>query len=158
MELERARTIADAVVKKLEPYCEKIAVAGSIRRRRPFVNDIDLVVIPKDPWNLHQEILGLCRPYPAKMGGTKIMRIPVAGIDIDIYFADEKTWATLLLIRTGSTAHNIKLCSIAKKRGWHLAANGDGLFNETGSRLAGETEQSIFAMLGEKYRQPEERE
>ncbi|GAI69385.1 unnamed protein product, partial [marine sediment metagenome] len=43
MELEKAKVIADTVVKALEPYCERIMVAGSIRRQKPTVRDIDLV-------------------------------------------------------------------------------------------------------------------
>ncbi len=155
--LERAEKIANAVVKKLEPYCKKIVVVGSIRRRCPSVNDIDIVLLPSDPWNLHQEILNLSRPFKPKASGPKIMRIEVSSTQVDIYFADETTWATLLLIRTGSTENNIRLCSIAKKKGWHLAASGDGLFDEKGKRIAGDSEESIYEALDLKYQKPEER-
>ncbi len=155
--LERAEKIANAVVKKLEPYCKKIVVVGSIRRRCPSVNDIDIVLLPSDPWNLHQEILNLSRPFKPKASGAKIMRIEVSSTQVDIYFADEATWATLLLIRTGSAENNIRLCSIAKKKGWHLAASGDGLFDEKGKRIAGESEESIYEALDLKYQKPEER-
>ena len=155
--LERAEKIAEAVIAKLKPYCTKIEVAGSIRRKRPRVHDVDIVLIPSDPWNLHGEILGLCRPFPARMSGSKIMSINVDGNQVDLYFADESTWATLMLIRTGSKENNIRLCSTAKKKGWHLAANGDGLFDETGKRIAGDTEASIYEALELKYQRPEER-
>lgn len=164
--LGTAERAAQAIVKKLWPFCQRIEVAGSIRRHRPWVNDIDLVLIPKDLWTLHQEILRLCQPNPAKMSGSKIMRIPVNGIDVDIYFADEKTWATLLLIRTGSAQNNIRLCSTAKARGMKLHADGSGLFKivtcDVGTpredRIAGDTELSIFQALGLKYLPPEERD
>jgi DNA polymerase (family 10) len=159
--LDRAEKIAEAIVAKLKPYCKQIEIAGSIRRRRPFIGDIDIVLIPSDPWNLHQEILGMCRPFPAKMSGSKIMRVTVVSnsgpVQVDIYFADETTWATLLLIRTGSTENNIRLCLRAKQRGWHLAADGSGLFNEAGQRIAGDSEQSIYEALGLPYQEPWER-
>ena len=155
--LERAQKTADAIVEKLKPYCKRIEIAGSIRRRRPRVHDIDICLIPSDPWNLHHEILGLCRPFPATANGNKLMRIQANGTQVDIYFADETTWATLLLIRTGSAENNIRLCSIAKKRGWHLHADGSGLFDETGHRIAGDTEASIYEALGLKYQRPEKR-
>jgi len=155
--LERARETAEAIVEKLKPYCKRIEIAGSIRRRRPRVNDIDLVLIPSDPWNLHHTILGLCRPFPATASGSKLMRIQVNGIQVDLYFADETTWATLLLIRTGSAENNIRLCSIAKNRGCHLHADGSGLFNEKGERIAGDTEASIYEALGLKYQEPTKR-
>ena len=152
--LERAQKVADAVVKHLSPYCERIEVAGSIRRRKPWVNDVDLVLIPKDPWNLHGELMKLGQ---LKMSGKKIMRVMVGSTQVDIYAADENTWATLLLIRTGSKENNIRLCSRAKDMGWHLAASGDGLFDETGRRIAGDTEISIYNALGLPYQEPRER-
>jgi DNA polymerase (family 10) len=157
--LEAAELIAKAIVAKLKPYCKRIEVAGSVRRQRPRVNDIDLVLIPLDIWNLHHELMGLGQ---MRMSGTKILRVispsPYGPLQVDIYIATPETWGTLLLIRTGSTEHNIRLCARAKQRGWHLAANGDGLFNEEGKRIAGDDEASIFRALGLAYREPPERE
>ena len=154
MQLERAKAIAEEVIKRLSPYCQKIEVAGSVRRKKPTVNDIDLVLIPSDLWNLQHEIMGMGQ---VRMSGMKIMRVMVGIVQVDLYIASPETWATLLLIRTGSAENNIRLATLAKKRGWHLAASGDGLFNENGQRIAGDTERSIFEALGLKYQAPEER-
>jgi len=153
--LERAGKIAEEVVKLLAPYCRRIEVAGSIRRKKAFVRDVDLVLIPSDPWNLLHELKGL---GPMRMHGGKIMRGTVGSTQIDCYVADEDTWATLLLIRTGSAENNIRLATLAKKKNWRLAASGDGLFNEKGERVAGDTEESIYAFLGLKYQEPWERD
>jgi len=59
MDLEKAKAIADEVVRRLGPYCTKIEVAGSIRRRKPWVKDVDIVLIPSDSWNLSQQVRGL---------------------------------------------------------------------------------------------------
>ena len=152
--LERAQKIADQVIKRLSPYCKKIEVAGSVRRKRPWVNDIDFVLIPDDLWNLHHEIKGLGQ---VKVGGSKIMKVMAGSTQVDFYFADDQTWATLLLIRTGSAENNIRLATLAKNKGWRLAASGDGLFNERGERVAGDTEISIYNALGLPYQKPEER-
>lgn len=154
MKLEGAQKIANEVVKRLSPYCQRIEIAGSVRRQKPWVNDVDLVLIPKDLWNLHGELMKLGQ---LKMSGKKIMRLSVGNIQVDIYVADEDTWSTLLLIRTGSTQNNIRLCRRAKSMGWRLAASGDGLFDDTGKRVAGDTEGSIFKALGLPYQHPEER-
>ena len=154
MELERAQKIADEVVKRLSPYCWRIEVAGSIRRRKPSPRDIDIVLTPSDLWNLTHEIAGL---GPARLMGSKLKRVLYNGVQIDLYFADEETWATLLLIRTGSKENNIRLATLAKKRGWHLAASGDGLFNKRGERIAGDSEESIYEALGVTYQKPEGR-
>lgn len=154
MELEKAKVIANSVVKALEPYCEKIVVAGSIRRQKPIVNDIDLVVVAHDRWNMDTVMR---RMGSIKMAGSKIARVEMDSIRLDIYFATPETFATLLLIRTGSAENNIRLASLAKRKGWHLAASGDGLFNEKGERIAGDSEESIYEALGLLWQPPEGR-
>lgn len=123
MALERAEAIARDVVESLSPYCSRIEVAGSIRRRKLWVNDVDIVLIPKDLWNFHNEIVKLGQ---VRMSGAKILRVEVGNTQVDLYVADEHTWATLLLIRTGSEENNIRLASLAKRKGWQLKANGEG--------------------------------
>ena len=154
MQLKEAKVIADEVIKRLSPYCQRIEVAGSVRREKPTVNDIDFVLIASDLWNLSHEIMGL---GPPRLGGGKLKRVIYNGVQLDFYFANEQTWATLLLIRTGSKENNIRLATLAKKKGWHLAASGDGLFNEKGERIAGDSEESIYRALGLPYQAPEGR-
>jgi len=158
MKLEVAQKIAAEVIKRLLPYCQKIEVAGSIRRQKAIVHDIDFVLIPSDPWNLEAEVLALARPFQPKMSGEKLKRFDYNGAQIDLYYASPETWATLLLIRTGSKENNIRLATLAKKRGWHLAASGDGLFDEKGERIAWQSEGEIFNALGLDYAPPERRE
>jgi len=154
MDLERAKAIADEVVKRLGPYCSRIQVAGSIRRKSPNPKDIDIVLIPSDLWSLSAEVKGLGR---AQISGNKLKRINHNGVQVDLYYATPATWATLLLIRTGSRENNIRLATLAKRRGWRLFANGDGLFNEKGERIAGDSEESIYKALVIPWQEPWER-
>lgn len=154
MELEEAKAIADEVITRLAPYCQRIEVAGSVRRQKPRVRDIDIVLIPSHPYKLSEQVRSL---GPVKISGNKLTRFSYNGVQIDLYYARPVTWATLLLIRTGSKENNIRLCTLAKKRGWHLAANGDGLFDENGRRVAGDSEESIYEALGLPYQEPWER-
>jgi len=161
MELQRAQRIAENVIERLRPYCLKIGgywfieVAGSVRRKKTFVNDIDLVLIPADRYAVDRQLMEL---GTVKMAGKKIARVEMDSITLDVYYATPETWATLFLIRTGSTQSNIRLASLAKKRGWRLAASGDGLFDENTERIAGDTEESIFRALGIPYKRPEDRD
>ncbi len=152
--LEEASRIADRLSSILSPHCEKIAVAGSIRRRRPVVNDIDLVLIPRDMGRL---VVALLSAGQNGGGGDKARWTTFEGVRVDVYLATPTTWATLFLIRTGSAENNIRLCGVAKRKGMHLAASGDGLFDVIGRRIAGDTEESIYSALGLKYQQPNER-
>lgn len=142
----------------LAPYCDRIETAGSIRRRKSIVNDIDLVIIEKPDAALQLTALFFSLGV-VKINGPDIKRVylPNDNITIDIYIATPATWATLLLIRTGSRENNIRLCSLARRKGWYLKASGDGLFDGAGNRIAGDTEQSIYEALGLPYQQPHER-
>ena len=139
--IQKAKALSDEIVKKLEPYSEKIQVAGSIRREKPTVHDIDIVLIADDMEGIHKELANLGQ---LRKDGPKIKCVECEGVSVDLYFATPQTWATLLLIRTGSKEHNIRLCARAKTLGMHLAASGDGLFDQEGVRIAGDTEESIF--------------
>lgn len=155
MQLEQAQRIAHNITERLRPYCQKIEVAGSVRRQKPVVKDIDFVLIPADRYAVDRQLMEL---GSVKMAGIKIARVEMDSITMDVYYATPETWATLFLVRTGSTQSNIRLATLAKKRGWRLAASGDGLFDENNERIAGDTEESIFRALDLEYRQPWERD
>src|SRR3990172_2758817 len=154
MELEFAKKLAAELIAELTPVTTRIEVAGSIRRQRPTVRDIDLVLIPSNQGLRDTKL----RELGCQFGGPKIRRLVYKGALVDIYIATPETWATLLLIRTGSTRHNVYLCKRARARGWQLKADGQGLLDARGNRIAGDSEESIFQALGLHYVLPEERE
>lgn len=173
-----AREIAEDLVSELSGFCDRIEIAGSLRRRKQAVNDIDLVVIPKfihvqdetlfgEPVQenlLEKKLTQLCLigQLDLEANGSKIKRFlkTVDGdtIPVDIYIASEQTWWTLLLIRTGSRNHNIKLARRAMDLHMHLKADGSGLLTPGGTLIPIHTEEEIFRHLGLAYRPPEERE
>ena len=155
MELDKAKLIAEEAKAKLLPYCERIEIAGSIRRKKPFVHDIDMVCIPS---NQGQFIRQLQEMGKIEMGGQKLIRCSLSEISLDIYIATSETWATLLLIRTGSARHNIMLCSRAKRLGMKLHADGTGI-TKYGENLATiQSEQDIYSTLSMKFEEPEQRD
>ncbi|HWP81087.1 MAG TPA: hypothetical protein VNN76_00350 [Bacteroidota bacterium] len=173
-----AREIAEDLVSELSGFCDRIEIAGSLRRRKHAVNDIDLVVIPKfiqvqdetlfgEPVQenlLEKKLSQLCLigQLDLEANGSKIKRFlkTVDGdtIPIDVYIANEQTWWTLLLIRTGSRNHNIKLAKRAMDLHMHLKADGSGLLAPGGTLIPICREEEIFRHLGLAYRPPEERE
>jgi DNA polymerase (family 10) len=169
MHYQKAVNIAADIKSRLLPFCDQIEIAGSIRRRRPMVHDIDIVCIPSNQGQFAYQIQSM---GTIKAGGGKLIRLKLAETDVDFYIADPQTWATLLLIRTGSKEHNIFLCRRARDRSMRLHADGSGLFRLGGMvatddaadgdleeiRIAGDTEASIFEALGLKYKEPWERE
>lgn len=159
-ELGYATEMAERLAAILEPCCERIAIAGSIRRKRPQVKDIDLVLIPSNISALgitllrHGEILNKKR-LDSK---TRIIKYRFHGIPVEIYIANAHTWPMLLLVRTGSASHNQMLAMRARAMGLRFKANGEGILDGEGRRVSGETEESIFEALGLEWVPPGERE
>ena len=179
VQLEKAKAIAENTRRQLAPFCKenKCEIAGSIRRGKYDVHDVDIVCIP-----ISQAFYTVLQRLGNVSGGPKIYKVELFGPDskliyclgkpftADIYIANETTWATMMLIRTGSKAHNIFLCRLAKQKGMKLHADGSGLerlgetptmFNpdcDSGEPIKCETETEIFKALGLQYRQPSERE
>ena len=152
MKLEEAKTIADKFISEIKEFCERIEIAGSIRRKKLEVNDIDIVLIPKLREHLIQKIRKISR---VEAQGKKLMRAEYSGIQVDIYFATEETWGILLLARTGSKEHNIKLCQHAINKGMKLSSE-KGLMNGN-EVIASRTEEEIFKGLELDYVEPEKR-
>jgi len=166
--LDRAEveTLALEIISAIEPYCLRAQIAGSIRRRKDTVNDIDIVVEPKlQSWI--QIIKEIRREFDAvtEKQGAKLatLYVPFTSkqdqgyVQVDLYRASKNTWGILLLIRTGSAKHNIYLCNLAIKKGYRLAYS-KGLLNEKGEIIASKTERHVFQALGLDYISPEDRE
>jgi DNA polymerase/3'-5' exonuclease PolX len=187
--LEAARAKALEIMTALGPHTERLEVAGSIRRGKPRVKDIDLVVIPKmksrtalfgsacemDGTDFYEAVkdavLSLTSEGPRLLRGNASIH-PHAGaatIAVDIYIATPESWATLLLIRTGSAEHNIWMCSRAKACGGRLHADGSGLevpgqYDAIAQRtvnsrvIRARDEEEIFKAMGIPYAEPGQRE
>lgn len=155
MKLEASQKLAQEIIEQISPYCEQIEVAGSVRRKKSEVGDIDLVLIPKQLlW--HRIIAALQRTMDAKLvkRGDMIAQLTIKGASVDLYVATSETLGPLLLIRTGSAGHNIKLSKRALSKGMKLTHSGlakDG-------KIIASTEKEIFEALGLSYIEPEKRE
>lgn len=153
MQLEEAEQLAEQIVGEIADYCEKIKIVGSIRRRKAEVKDIDLVLLVK-PERWWDFTLKLRKISKVSIDGKQVKRVVYKGEQIDLYIATPETWGTLVLIRTGSAAHNIKLSMIARKKGLKLSHSG---LTKNGEVIAS-TEKEIFEALDLSYVEPEERE
>jgi DNA polymerase (family 10) len=154
MELEQAQKFANQIVELISLFCDRIIVAGSVRRQKSQVRDVDIVLIPK-PLLWSRIISTLQKKMDAQVlkCGEKVAQLTIDGINVDLYSTNSKEWETLLLIRTGSAEHNIKLSIQARKMGMKLSHKGlvrDGI-------IVASTEEGIFKALGMEYVPPEER-
>ncbi len=161
LSLEDGMRVAHRFLENVEPIVGMrwFEIAGSIRRLRPVVHDVDIVFKPLRGETL-PELVAFCERAPnveVLKWGSKLGAIKYCGWPIDLYFSTPETFQTLLLIRTGSKENNIRLCQLAQRKGWKLHASGDGLFNERGERIAGDSERSIYDALGLSWQEPWDR-
>src|SRR5262249_53029573 len=155
-----ARGLAQKIVLELAPAFVRIEIAGSLRRNQAFVHDIDIVGIPRGDGSelasLIQRMVIRGSLEPIRRGGkVQCYVASKTGIQVDLYTPDERTWATLLLIRTGSREHNIRLAQRARDLGLKLKASGDGIETESGSVVEVHTEEDIFRILQLPYLAPD---
>ena len=147
-----------AMVKMIKafPEIEQAAVAGSTRRMKETIGDIDILAISDQPGKAMERFAGL--PQIAHIyakGPTKTMVRLKNGLDADIRVVPKESFGAALSYFTGSKDHNIFLREMAIKKGWKL--NEYGLFK--GKKIiAGRTEEEIYRAFGLRYIEPEIRE
>jgi len=151
MRLEQAEKLAGQFIQEIADYCEKIKIVGSIRRRKTECRDIDLVLLakPEQLWNF---TLKLKRISKINVNGKQVKRVIYNGEQFDLYFATPETWGALILIRTGSAQHNIKLSNRALNMGMKLTHRG---LMKDGKLIS--SEKGIFKALELDFVKPEER-
>jgi DNA polymerase (family 10) len=135
---------------------KKVTVAGSARRRRETVGDIDILAISSKPTAAMDAFTAMPDVLNVIAHGETKSSIKVRpGINVDLRVVPEASYGAALNYFTGSKAHNVALRQIAIKKGMKL--NEYGLFK--GEKvIAGATEEGIYKKLGLDYIEPELRE
>jgi DNA polymerase/3'-5' exonuclease PolX len=158
MKYEQALEIAEKVKAQLAPHCEKIEIAGSIRRKKPEVKDIEIVAIPK-PYDIglfESGIATVVKQWEKVKGELPCkytQRILPEGINLDLFFAERENWGLIFAMRTGSASysHNV-LGSAWVKRGYKSIG---GYLYTNGERIAIPEEEDLFRRIGVLYVAPE---
>jgi DNA polymerase (family 10) len=162
MLLKDAERTGNEILRELKkiPGVEKAELAGSLRRKKETVGDIDIIVQAetKDRKKIVSRFIEL--PQVQKVlakGATKAsVVLKYENVQVDIRLVHDYEYGAALLYFTGSKEHNIKLRTIARDRGYKI--NEYGLFDITsGKRLAGTTEEEMYHFLKLKYIPPEQR-
>ena len=161
LDLKEAEKIVAQVKAAVEPHCERLEVAGSIRRQKSKVHDIDFVAVTKNDaeWQKINEKLKKLKAKPNCSGNSVIKAfLPCQNglFQVDFYRAKPQTFGIHLLVRTGSAEHNVWLAGCAISKGMRIKYS-EGLIKEN-SIIAGETEHGVFEALGLPCPLPSERE
>jgi DNA polymerase/3'-5' exonuclease PolX len=153
----KAMALARKIVEELKPACMRIEIAGSLRRRKPDVGDIEILYIPRktrvrDPQDLLGDVTievnavdqildawlkaGRITKRPSEKGVTmwgesnKLAVATASGIPVDFFTANGENWFSLLVCRTGSAKMNIELASMANKNGWTWKVYAGGFISD----------------------------
>jgi DNA polymerase (family 10) len=158
--LATARGIAAQIVDVLKAHggIERIEVAGSLRRMRETVKDIDVLVTSRQP----RKVIATFTSLPSVVevvgqGDTKASVRHQEGLQIDLRVVEPDAFGAALQYFTGSKDHNVRVREIASRKG--LRVSEYGVFDEkTGRRIAGQTEEDVYAAVGLAWMPPELRE
>lgn len=174
--LAEAKALAIRICDRIAPACERVEVAGSIRRGKSEVGDIELVVIPRFemPADLfgpveasRQNVLwGLLDGFSNK----KLLHYTKAGdryrqftfldeppVQVDLFTCARDNWGWIFLVRTGSAsfshhmAGRLNASGYTSKEGWICGAQGPM------DRVETPKEEDVFTLAREAYREPGER-
>ncbi|MCL6673376.1 DNA polymerase/3'-5' exonuclease PolX [Streptomyces panaciradicis] len=158
--LDVAMGLADDIVAALSALdgCLRCAHAGSLRRYRETIGDIDVLAASTAPAPIMRAFTAL--PYVTEVIGTGEKKTSVRtdrGLDVDLRVVPPDSWGAALQYFTGSKAHNIRTRERAVHQGLKLSEYG--LFDvETGERIVSETEEEVYARLGLPWIPPTLRE
>ena len=164
----KARPIAESLVEGLrealpEGVLERVEIAGSLRRWRETIGDLDILVVSQQP----EEVMAAFRSLPQVSdvigsGETKTSVILAQGLQADLRVVERQNWGAAMQYFTGSQAHNIAVREIALKQGWSLNEYGltavEGSENPAGKMQTFDEEAALYGFLNLSYPTPELRE
>jgi DNA polymerase (family 10) len=165
LKLAIAAQYADALAEHLAgaPGKPRVVVCGSYRRMKETVGDLDLLVASPRPAAVMQRFADYGEVEEVVASGTTRASARLAsGLQVDLRVVPEESFGAALVYFTGSKAHNIALRRLAQER--RLKLNEYGVFEvakrggRAGRRVAGETEESVYAALDLPWIPPELRE
>ncbi len=175
-----AMQVAEEIVAHLKPCCERIAIAGSLRRGKPEVGDIEILLVPKmttRPDGLFDQRIvsvadevieqllnqGYFAKRPSKTGvfswgvANKLAIHTASKIPVDLFTTDAARWFVALVLRTGSKDTNLALTTGANRKNANLMAYGAGVKWSDGTVTQATSEQHVFEMCGVPYKEPKDR-
>ena len=158
--LHHAWSIADLIIDRLgkNNAVKKISAAGSLRRMKETIGDVDILVASEEPEKVTEDFLSLEEMDQIIMKGSTRTSIRFYnGIQADLRIVPPESWGTALQYFTGSQEHNVKMRELALKKGQSL--NEYSLIRQkAGEKLFFSEEKKLYEHLGLQYIPPELRQ
>lgn len=175
-----ALDVARELCKRLSPLCDRLVVAGSLRRKKPDVGDVEILYIPRleerqadlfstEMVSLADEEIermladGTLAKRPSVTGGTawgakNKLALHRTGMPVDLFRTNEISWWNYLVCRTGPADSNTRIAAEARRKGYQWNPYSAGFTRlSDGTPFAVESEAQVFAFVGLPYLAPEDR-
>jgi DNA polymerase/3'-5' exonuclease PolX len=168
--LWEAKLFAERVETLLTPHCDRIIVAGSIRREMPEVSDIEIVCIPKAQTDLFGNFVHHDKGFldaintplfrmnsncEGKDNNNKYYRRQIPGYQVDIFCVTTESWAWKLMLRTGPTDFTMNIIEIFRAYG--ITSKDGVLLDKDHNPILVISEYDIFDKINLDYIPPKER-
>lgn len=160
MKHDEAYTISLKLLGELKPHCFRCEIAGSVRREKPEVKDIEIVAIPKpyDTGLFESGIAIVINRFEKVKGELQYgkckytQRILPEGIKLDLFIADENNWGLIFAIRTGSPEYSHRVLATGWcKKGYNSV---DGMLKKDDKLYAMKEEKDVFDLIGISFVEP----
>jgi len=119
MEYSLAKSIADELIEVLRPHCLKIEIAGSVRRKKEQVKDIEICIVPENPNKAFNELgkflLKQNKNFKYNKNGDRYKQFRYKDCQVDLFIAKPDNWGIIFLMRTGSAAFSTHVLATWKK-------------------------------------------
>jgi DNA polymerase/3'-5' exonuclease PolX len=161
MKYPDALKIATELIDVIKPYCSRIEIAGSVRRKKENVKDIEICLVPEKKNKLFN-ILGMFllkndKGFKYLKNGDKYKQFEFRGVNIDMFIGNENNWGLMFAIRTGSAEFSTKILSTWKK----VSGGGyskDGYLHDGEDKLIYTPEEmDVFNLCKMEWVEPEYR-
>lgn len=172
-QLWEAERYAEAVVRALKPFCQKIEIAGSVRRNKLSCSDIEVVCIPKREQDLFGADVGVCADFARKVNSWTAVRgepsgkytrrkLPTlpgfnAAPELDLFIARPENYGWILALRTGSADFNAQYWLQRLADAGYVSIDGEIRRQSDSSLVSVPDEQSLFNLIKADFISPQNR-
>jgi DNA polymerase/3'-5' exonuclease PolX len=163
MSYAEAKDLTERLITRLAPACARLEIAGSVRRKKPEVGDLELVVIPQTEniVDMFGSLFKLDAAIPGQLikGGNNYRKYDLGPITLDLFLTTPEKWGCIFTIRTGSAEFSHRLVT-ARKFGGLCPSNlkfKDGRIWDGDTTLETPEEADVFKALHMYWIEPEKR-